>query len=75
MSQMTSLMSSKEHHPRKQSTSLSSDRPTMEPTSNPANQQATPAAFSSATFRFPQPEHYKGERDGFKCEIWLTATR
>lgn len=31
------------------------------------------SAFSSATFRFPQPEHYKGERDGFKCEIWLTA--
>ena len=37
---------------------------TMQSTDNPA----PPAAFSSATFRFPQPEHYKGERDGFKCE-------
>jgi len=41
----------------------------MQSTDNPA----PPAAFSSATFRFPQPEHYKGERDGFKCEVWLTA--
>jgi hypothetical protein len=40
-------------------------------TTEPQTPPSTP--FSSATFRFPQPEHYKGERDGFKCEIWLTA--
>ena len=30
---------------------------------------------SSSTFRFPNPPHYEGARDGFKCEAWLTAVQ
>ncbi|GJJ70619.1 hypothetical protein EMPS_02968 [Entomortierella parvispora] len=43
------------------------------PNNPPATTTPVANLFSAATFRFPQPEHYKGERDGFKCEIWLTA--
>ncbi|GJJ67796.1 hypothetical protein EMPS_00142 [Entomortierella parvispora] len=56
----------------------SPDNPVLDTNQAPAHlapvcQPSAPSLFSFTTFHFPQPEHYKGERDGFKCEIWLTA--
>jgi len=36
---------------------------------------ADSAPSGSSTFKFPRPELYQGERDGFKCTAWLTAVR
>jgi len=45
-----------------------SDTTTSVPDNNPG-----PVYATSTNFRFPQPEPYTGVRDGFLCEIWLTA--
>jgi len=36
---------------------------------------STSSNSGSSSFKFPRPQLYQGERDGFKCNAWLTSVR